>query len=157
MQTIEERLDQLEKRNKRLTAALTILLAGFIFAFSVGASLVDDDPIRIPKDDFLRLMISDKLRESFGLWRDPLHWRVSISQDTDKARQYWENFYEKGQKGIHIGIDHPNGVDQTEYKASFPMLENTAVNVVELMLDRYQLSDLYGVKADYVSKKALGW
>ena len=79
--TIEQRLDQLEQqnqriecKNKRLMAALTALLIGVVFTFSVGASL-EDDPIRVPKEDFLRLMISDKLRENFGLWLDPIHWR----------------------------------------------------------------------------------
>jgi hypothetical protein len=169
--TIEQRLEQVEQQNqkiqlqnqriqrtnKRLTVALTMMLAGFVLAFSVGASLVDDDPIRIPKDDFLRLMISDQLREAFGLWIDPLHWRVIICADTEKARQGWENFYREGQKGIYIGVDHPNGVDQSKYKESYPNLENAAAQSVEFVLERYGLSDFYGVKADYVSKKALGW
>ena len=102
-------------------------------------------------------MISEKLREMFGLWLDPIHWRIIICQDTDKARKSWENFYEKGQKGIYIGIDHPNGVDQSKYQASYIMLENTAETAVTIVLDTYQLSDRYGVKVGYVLKKALGW
>ena len=38
MQTIEERLDQLEKRNKRLTAALTVLAVAMCAVVTVAAT-----------------------------------------------------------------------------------------------------------------------
>ena len=38
MQTIEERLDQLEKRNKRLTAALTVLAVAMCAVVTMAAT-----------------------------------------------------------------------------------------------------------------------
>ena len=134
---------------KRILMVAVLLTALFL----VGANS-SREYIRLTKDDFLRLMISDAVREATGLWQDRVHWRIVIVNDTDKARNAW-GLGETGKKTVVVAIDHPNGVAREKYRESYTVLEAQVKSAAESIIKRYALQDQYVAHAIYVS--AFSW
>jgi hypothetical protein len=89
--------------------------------------LTTESELPISRDDFVRLLASDGIREGTGLSRDRLHWRILILDPETASSEYWEGVpSEPGRKTIVVFLDHPNGVDRTRYESTYSLLEDTA-------------------------------
>lgn len=133
--------------SNRVTAGL--LLVG-LFLTAVFARDPRETTVEINQRDFLRLQISDALRESTGLWADPLHWRVIVAR-ADLAQQNY-GLGDGSKPGILVALDHPNGVDVSKYKSSYTTLVATAESTASGVLERYGWEDDFVVKAVYMRK-----
>lgn len=131
-------------------ASIRVLAA--IAALMISVSCAGSDAgsyIVIPRDHYLRLAISDEIREQTGLWQDRLHWWVRVL-DYESAKSDQGITSEPGKKTVVVFLDHPNGVDKTNYRVNSAMIRNKVQEAVKSVLVRYGWSENYVVHVIYV-------
>jgi hypothetical protein len=142
-------------RGKNMIArSLKDLIVILAISPAVAYSDADSGPVvSIHRDDYLRLAVSDQLREQTGLWQDRLHWRVILVEEADAKSDYWKGLTtEPGKKTIVVFLDHPNGVDKMKYHENNETIKAAALSAVEAVLKRYSWSSSYVVHTVYIDQ-----
>lgn len=135
----------------RMTALFVLVVPSFLLLAQCRTPEADN--VRVAQDEFLRLSISDELREATGLWKDPIHWRVVIIEPEVASSAYWKGIpAETGKKTIVVFLDHPNGVDRAPFRVTYPMLEQTAKSAVDRVLKRHGWQERYVSHSSYVQR-----
>ena len=133
--------------------ALLVLVASLYLVLAQCGVTPDEDVVRVTRDDFLRLSISDEMREATGLWRDQLHWRIMILDPGVASSEYWKGApSEPGKKTIIVFLDHPNGVDKSRFLDTYPVLEQTAKSAVDRVIERHGWKDRYLSHSIYAAR-----
>jgi len=115
----------------------------------------DDEVVKIMRDDFLSLAVSDAVRAATGLWADRLHWNVWIvpPPKTPSSAEYWKDIpFAAGKKTIIVWLNHPNGVDTNRYQETYSILEADAKGAVDGVLEQHGWQQHYLSYAYYVPR-----
>lgn len=124
-----------------------LLLIGFAGAVFAAVNPYEES-VSISKAVYLRLMISDEIREDTGLWEDPLHWRVMVLTPEYAHSNFGMGSGEK--PGIYIMLDHPNGVDVSRYiEGRHVILTTQAELSAKRVLESQGWMDDFHLKVDY--------
>ena len=157
--SIEHRLSALERKANGYRKAVVFLLIAFIGRAAIGTtadasdavvepeSIMTEEVIQLTKTEYLKLMISENLRERTGLLHDRISWTTKIQSEKNAI----ELGMPAGRPGITILFDHPSGTDMSRYSGhgTYQHIVEMIERQVRFFLETRGWQDDYNVKAVY--------